>query len=159
MVSKANDDLPEPERPVNTTRRSRGISTVTSLRLCSRAPLITIEDPVVGIAGGTLKSTEAWSGQSLGSQATGRVDAYKHDLAGRERAVGDAGASIAGRFHEEQEARMGRRLEGGGVAGGGGGESTRSGNCRQHDVGRLRLGGGKDHPRGPPAGRPPPRPR
>ena len=33
-----NDDLPEPERPVNTTSASRGISRSTFLRLCSRAP-------------------------------------------------------------------------------------------------------------------------
>src|SRR4029079_2967333 len=42
MVSNARDDLPEPERPVITTRLSRGISTSTFLRLCSRAPLILI---------------------------------------------------------------------------------------------------------------------
>src|SRR6185503_4378560 len=38
MVSKARLDLPEPERPVTTTRLSRGISTVMFLRLCTRAP-------------------------------------------------------------------------------------------------------------------------
>src|SRR5712675_2032189 len=42
MVSKASDDLPEPERPVNTTSLSRGISTSMFLRLCSRAPRIVI---------------------------------------------------------------------------------------------------------------------
>src|SRR6185436_19254604 len=42
MVSKARDDLPEPDRPVMTTSLSRGISTSTFLRLCSRAPLTTI---------------------------------------------------------------------------------------------------------------------
>src|SRR5438094_233445 len=42
MVSKASDDLPEPERPVNTTSRSLGIDRVTFLRLCSRAPRIVI---------------------------------------------------------------------------------------------------------------------
>src|SRR5215468_4865359 len=42
MVSKASEDLPEPERPVNTTSLSRGISTSTFLRLCSRAPRIVI---------------------------------------------------------------------------------------------------------------------
>src|SRR5512135_386889 len=40
MVSKASEDLPEPESPVITTRRSRGISRSMFLRLCSRAPLI-----------------------------------------------------------------------------------------------------------------------
>src|SRR3954463_15757881 len=38
MVSKAREDLPEPERPGMTTSRSRGISTVMFLRLCSLAP-------------------------------------------------------------------------------------------------------------------------
>src|SRR4029079_5242095 len=38
MVSKASDDLPEPDNPVNTISLSRGISRSTFLRLCSRAP-------------------------------------------------------------------------------------------------------------------------
>jgi hypothetical protein len=38
MVSKASEDLPEPDRPVMTTSLSRGISTSMFLRLCSRAP-------------------------------------------------------------------------------------------------------------------------
>src|SRR3954470_9198201 len=42
MVSKASEDLPEPDSPVNTTSLSRGISTSTFLRLCSRAPRIVI---------------------------------------------------------------------------------------------------------------------
>src|SRR5579872_5929667 len=40
MVSNASEDLPEPESPVITTRRSRGISRLMFLRLCSRAPRI-----------------------------------------------------------------------------------------------------------------------
>src|ERR1019366_10418749 len=38
MVSKARDDLPDPESPVKTTNWSRGISTERFLRLCTRAP-------------------------------------------------------------------------------------------------------------------------
>src|SRR5882757_9418539 len=38
MVSNASDDLPDPDRPVNTISASRGISRSTFLRLCSRAP-------------------------------------------------------------------------------------------------------------------------
>src|SRR5512145_1264375 len=38
MVSKASDDLPEPDTPVNTTSASRGSSRSTFFRLCSRAP-------------------------------------------------------------------------------------------------------------------------
>src|SRR5688572_7068571 len=38
MVSNARLDLPDPERPVTTIRLSRGISTETFFRLCTRAP-------------------------------------------------------------------------------------------------------------------------
>ena len=38
IVSNASDDLPLPDSPVNTTSASRGISTDTSRRLCTRAP-------------------------------------------------------------------------------------------------------------------------
>src|SRR5690348_15723455 len=41
MVSNASEDLPEPERPVMTVSRSRGIVTSTFFRLCSRAPRMT----------------------------------------------------------------------------------------------------------------------
>src|ERR1700729_1770880 len=40
MVSKASEDLPEPDRPGSTVSVSRGISTSTFFRLCSRAPRI-----------------------------------------------------------------------------------------------------------------------
>src|SRR5688572_6080821 len=39
IVSKASDDLPEPETPVITTILFRGISTFIFLRLCVLAPL------------------------------------------------------------------------------------------------------------------------
>src|SRR5688572_27865380 len=38
MVPNTSDDLPDPETPVNTVSRRFGISTLTSLRLFSRAP-------------------------------------------------------------------------------------------------------------------------
>src|SRR5258705_13803516 len=38
MVSKASEDLPDPDSPVITTRLSRGKSTSMFFRLCSRAP-------------------------------------------------------------------------------------------------------------------------
>ncbi len=41
-VSNASEDLPEPDSPVNTTMRLRGNSRFTFLRLCSRAPWMTI---------------------------------------------------------------------------------------------------------------------
>src|SRR6516165_8847161 len=49
MVSKASDDFPEPEIPVKTMSRSRGSRSVTSLRLCSRAPWI-VRSLLVGSA-------------------------------------------------------------------------------------------------------------
>jgi hypothetical protein len=42
-VSNASVDLPEPETPVMTMKRSRGSSTVISFKLCSREPLIMID--------------------------------------------------------------------------------------------------------------------
>src|SRR5690606_36374749 len=42
MVSKASEDLPEPERPVITISLSRGKRTSIFLRLCSLAPRMTI---------------------------------------------------------------------------------------------------------------------
>src|SRR3990167_8176435 len=42
MVSNAREDFPEPLRPVMTTSWSRGISRSMDLRLCSRAPRMTI---------------------------------------------------------------------------------------------------------------------
>src|ERR1700757_3110646 len=38
MVSNAREDLPDPDRPVITVSLSRGMTTSTFLRLCSRAP-------------------------------------------------------------------------------------------------------------------------
>src|SRR5574344_870 len=38
MVSKASDDLPDPDRPVMTVRLWRGMVTSTFFRLCTRAP-------------------------------------------------------------------------------------------------------------------------
>src|SRR3954470_3750569 len=62
MVSNASDDLPDPDRPVMTTSESRGSSTVTSLRLCSRAPETTMEDWGEGI--GSLQSRRVADGFS-----------------------------------------------------------------------------------------------
>src|SRR4051812_24971800 len=39
-VSKASEDLPDPETPVRITSFFLGISTVTFLRLCWRAPVM-----------------------------------------------------------------------------------------------------------------------
>src|SRR5687768_7702394 len=42
IVSKTSELLPEPDTPVNTVRRRFGISTLTSLRLFTRAPITRI---------------------------------------------------------------------------------------------------------------------
>src|SRR4051812_30391725 len=49
MVSKASEDFPDPEIPVNTTSASLGSSRWTSRRLCSRAPLIVSFFCVAGV--------------------------------------------------------------------------------------------------------------
>jgi len=41
-VSNANDDLPEPDRPVITTSLFRGMATSIFFRLCTLAPLMII---------------------------------------------------------------------------------------------------------------------
>jgi hypothetical protein len=43
MVSKARDDLPDPDSPVMTIRLLRGRSRSTFLRLCSRAPRMVMD--------------------------------------------------------------------------------------------------------------------
>src|SRR5579862_3291427 len=50
MVSKARLDLPEPESPVTTIRRSRGSSSDTFLRLCTRAPCTAMVVRAAGLA-------------------------------------------------------------------------------------------------------------
>src|SRR2546423_6816983 len=43
MVSKASDDFPDPDTPVMTTNLLRGTTTSMFLRLCSRAPRMTMD--------------------------------------------------------------------------------------------------------------------
>src|SRR5712692_7185863 len=66
MVSKASDDLPEPESPVNTTRRSRGIERLTFFRLCSRAPRMVMWSVGIG------SSLQEEGGAGGGDQAAAR---------------------------------------------------------------------------------------
>src|SRR6476659_6789103 len=51
MVSKASEDLPEPESPVTTTSLSRGISSEMFLRLCTLAPCTATVVRAVGCFG------------------------------------------------------------------------------------------------------------
>src|SRR3954454_24618765 len=104
MVSKASEDLPDPERPVMTTSESRGSSTVTSLRLCSRAPATTMDSwrdiTPPGFYGGARRndanrcSFSALSGceqpgvLELGAQV-------RHERVHAELLAGDAGEQLA----------------------------------------------------------------
>src|SRR5579863_4075488 len=53
MVSKARLDLPEPDSPVNTIMASRGRSSETSFRLCSRAPRTTSRSATAPLSTGS----------------------------------------------------------------------------------------------------------
>src|SRR5258708_15703268 len=95
MVSKASEDWPEAERPVNTTRRSRGSSRVTSLRLCSGAPLITIllEDSLGAsrvYPEAPLRNPRLQEGLIQAGTACPNPNAAHDDLAARPIAVGGA---------------------------------------------------------------------
>src|SRR5450759_2220451 len=78
MVSKARLLLPEPDKPVMTISRSRGIETVTFLRLCSRAPRTTSCSCGIGphYRRNGLKRTGVRYGRTTvrASGATGRLD-------------------------------------------------------------------------------------
>src|SRR5919198_5841741 len=77
MVSKASEDFPDPLRPVKTTRRSRGIESVTFLRLCSRAPRIVIRS--VGTGRVSPGSLDYETGGRGGDQALAADDpAFRH---------------------------------------------------------------------------------
>lgn len=45
-VSNTSDDLPDPDTPTKATRASRGMSSETSFRLWTRAPLIRIDSGI-----------------------------------------------------------------------------------------------------------------
>src|SRR6059058_5135466 len=65
IVSNASEDLPDPERPVKTTRESLGSSRETSFKLCSRAPRtisrsLTSPSRGLGRQGDGLRSHARW---------------------------------------------------------------------------------------------------
>src|SRR6185295_11676282 len=85
MVPNTSDDLPDPETPVNTVSRRLGMSTLTSLRLFSRAPWTRIRSWLS--AGCRLKEVMFW-----GSREAQRVLADHADarVAGARAALGQA---------------------------------------------------------------------
>src|SRR5215471_16186603 len=94
MVSNASDDLPEPDSPVITTSLSRGISTSMFLRLCSRAPLMTI----FFIAMGGRRASTFRARVALQPQRVGRTD-FQHDYPITSR------ATLFGVLRRERRAR------------------------------------------------------
>src|SRR5258705_2651713 len=102
MVSNASEDLPEPDSPVITTSWSRGISRSTDLRLCSRAPRMTIRSLAMAVY---------YTARLLGAPAAStRPGGYPRQRRGRQRGIraGDAGPR---RQPEEGEARERRRAD------------------------------------------------
>src|SRR4051812_39440788 len=75
MVSNANDDLPEPESPVNTMSLSRGSSSEMLRRLCSRAPRIVMVSATVKAYRRPATRTRVCSAVLFGS---GRVLEHDH---------------------------------------------------------------------------------
>src|SRR6516225_2640299 len=82
MVSKASEDFPEPDSPVNTTSLSRGISTSIFFRLCSRAPRMVIARWLDGVCWrrafrtSSISAFPALFAQALGApRRKGRSDA------------------------------------------------------------------------------------
>src|SRR2546421_2661435 len=65
MVSKARDDFPDPDSPVNTTSLSLGIVRSMSFKLCSRAPRMTISVCCPGFC-----SLPLWGRAGLGALPT-----------------------------------------------------------------------------------------
>src|ERR1700736_3713653 len=59
IVSKASEDLPEPDKPVTTISLLRGRVRSMFLRLCSRAPLMTIASRACVIPSGIPSSQPA----------------------------------------------------------------------------------------------------
>src|SRR5690348_10627711 len=99
MVSNANEDFPEPDRPVITVSRSRGISTSTFFRLCSRAPRMEMFFSIVRSVAqkpGQTRTLQPWPRGSNGPNDIARwvirlLTQPLVDRAGRQRLCGARG--------------------------------------------------------------------
>src|SRR6218665_2215993 len=99
MVSKASEDLPEPERPVMTMRLSRGSLMSIPLRLCSRAPRTII--------------SRFWLGFGVIISVHGSVRARRRGGKVGKLASGRGAHEIgAARLSRKRPARMAARLSG-----------------------------------------------
>src|ERR687892_697828 len=81
MVSKASDDLPEPDSPVKTISRSRGSSGLTLRGLCPRAPLTTSESPTKSEAIARASLGNACSREHAGGHSHARLPQLALELA------------------------------------------------------------------------------
>src|SRR3989442_1436341 len=150
MVSKASEDLPDPESPVMTVRAFRGISTVMFLRLCSRAPRTTNDsldidsEPTRVLASRStlpnlLLKPSPFPTLALphGSGRAGRADHPRHRGGRSPAGDGPGGGTARGLRH----ARAGRGVDlplGGRADGGGRGARGTEDRCVE--VGRARRG-------------------
>src|ERR1700690_2198524 len=98
MVSNASDDLPLPLRPVMTTSRARGMSSVRFLRLCSRGPPIRM-NALLMPANFSIQLTGKLIRKSRQMQKTSRGG---NDFKGKtwQDQVGTAGPAVHGRLGE-----------------------------------------------------------
>src|SRR5690349_8487742 len=101
MVSKASEDLPEPDRPVITIRRSRGRSRSMFLRLCVRAPRMRMVSMRAGIWGRPA-TIPTCRGQKLSARSDG-LQRPPDGKRGGIRAAQRRAAVAQCRFHHPNE--------------------------------------------------------
>src|SRR5690348_15845115 len=87
MVSKASEDLPEPDGPVTTVMARRGISRSNPLRLCWSAPRTVMCD--------FMSSSRASGERSIGAQEGDRADAREDETPERESGIDASGEQVA----------------------------------------------------------------
>src|SRR3989442_11897063 len=156
MVSKASEDLPDPESPVMTVRAFRGISTVMFLRLCSRAPRTTNDsldidsEPTRVLASRStlpnlLLNPRRFPTLALphGAGRAGRADHPRH-RGGRPPARDGAGGRAAGGVRHARDRGAVDLPLGGGAEGGERGARGAEDRCVA--VGRARRGGARAAP-------------
>src|SRR2546428_3972526 len=150
IVSKASEDLPDPESPVMTVRAFRGISTVMFLRLCSRAPRTTNDsldidsEPTRVLASRStlpnlLLNPRRFPTLALphGSGRAGRADHPRHRGGRSPAGDGARGRAARGLWHAAAPSAVDLPLGGGADGGGRGARGTED---RCVEVGRARPG-------------------
>src|SRR5690242_21754072 len=87
MVSKASEDLPEPDGPVTTVMARRGISRSNPLRLCWRAPRTVMCD--------FMSSSRASGERSIGAKEGDRADDREDETPEGESGIDASGEQVA----------------------------------------------------------------